>query len=52
VVRALPEPEIALANFAILLPYVVYIFDIMRAETLIKGIRQRASRDVRRRLNL
>jgi len=38
----------ALANFAILLPYVVYIFDIMRAETLIKGIRQRASRDVRR----
>lgn len=38
----------ALANFAILLPYVIYIFDIMRAETLIKGIRQRASRDVRR----
>jgi hypothetical protein len=38
----------ALANFAILLPYVVYIFDIMRAETLIKGIRERASRDVRR----
>jgi len=38
----------ALANFAILLPYVVYIFDIMRAETLIKGIRERASRDIRR----
>ncbi len=38
----------ALANFAILLPYVVYIFDIMRAETLIKGIRNRASRDVRK----
>ena len=38
----------ALADFAILLPYVIYIFDIMRAETLIKGIRQRASRDVRR----
>jgi hypothetical protein len=38
----------ALANFAILLPYVVYIFDIMRAETLIKGIRNRASRDIRK----
>ena len=38
----------ALANFAILLPYVVYIFDIMRAETLIKGIRARASRDIRK----
>ncbi|HET9410767.1 MAG TPA: DUF2254 family protein [Candidatus Dormibacteraeota bacterium] len=38
----------ALADFAILLPYVIYIFDIMRAETLIKGIRERASRDVRR----
>jgi Predicted membrane protein (DUF2254) len=39
---------LALANFAILLPYVVYIFDIMRAETLIKGIRSRASREIRR----
>ncbi len=39
---------LALANFAILLPYVVYIFDIMRAEALIKGIRARASRDIRR----
>ena len=37
----------AVANFAILLPYVIYIFDIMRAETLIKGIRQRATRDIR-----
>jgi predicted membrane protein DUF2254 len=38
----------ALANFAILLPYVIYIFDIMRAESLIKGIRKRATRDMRR----
>jgi len=38
----------ALANFAILLPYVVYIFDIMRAETLIRGIRARATRDIRK----
>lgn len=39
---------LALANFAILLPYVIYIFDIMRAESLIKGIRNRATRDIRR----
>ena len=39
---------LALANFAVLLPYVVYIFDIMRAETLLSGIRKRASRDLRR----
>jgi len=38
----------ALANFAILLPYVIYIFDIMRAESLIKGIRKRATRDIRK----
>lgn len=38
----------ALANFAILLPYVIYIFDIMRAESLIKGIRRRATRELRR----
>src|SRR5438874_2365486 len=34
----------ALANFAILLPYVIYIFDIMRAESLIQGIRKRRLR--------
>jgi len=38
----------ALANFAILLPYVIYIFDIMRAESLIKGIRKSATRDIRK----
>lgn len=38
----------AMANFAILLPYVIYIFDIMRAESLIKGIRKRATRDIRK----
>jgi hypothetical protein len=38
---------LALANFAILLPYVVYVFNVMRAETLIKGIRNRATRDIR-----
>ncbi|HLZ94405.1 MAG TPA: DUF2254 family protein [Candidatus Dormibacteraeota bacterium] len=41
----------AVANFAILLPYVIYIFDIMRAESLIKGIRRRATRDIRRTVN-
>ena len=39
---------LAVANFAILLPYVIYIFDIMRAESLIKGIRSRATLDLRR----
>src|SRR2546429_6793226 len=39
---------LALANFAVLLPYVVYIFDVMRAETLLRGIRKRASPDLKR----
>jgi hypothetical protein len=39
---------LALINFAILLPYVIYIFDVMRAETLVVSIRRRARRDLRR----
>ena len=38
---------LALANFAVLLPYVIYVFNVMRAESLIKGIRTRATRAVR-----
>jgi hypothetical protein len=38
---------LAMVNFAVLLPYVIYIFNVMRAETLITGIRNRATRDVR-----
>jgi hypothetical protein len=39
---------LALINFAILLPYVGYIFEVMRAETLVGSIRRRARRDLRR----
>ena len=39
---------LALINFAILLPYVAYIFDVMRAETLVSGIRKRAARELRK----
>ncbi len=38
---------LALANFAVLLPYVIYVFNVMRAESLIKGIHTRATRAVR-----
>ena len=38
---------LALINFAILLPYVAYIFEVMRAETLVSGIRKRATRELR-----
>ncbi|HEY2597783.1 MAG TPA: DUF2254 family protein [Candidatus Dormibacteraeota bacterium] len=38
---------LALVNFAILLPYVGYIFEVMRAETLVSGIMRRARRDLR-----
>jgi hypothetical protein len=38
---------LALVNFAILLPYVGYIFEVMRAETLVKSIRRRAGRELR-----
>jgi len=38
---------LALVNFAILLPYVGYIFEVMRAETLVSGIMRRARRELR-----
>jgi hypothetical protein len=38
---------LALVNFAILLPYVSYIFKVMRAETLVEGIMRRAKRELR-----
>ena len=38
---------LAMANFAVLLPYVIYVFNVMRAESLISGIRTRAAREIR-----
>src|SRR6202171_2739705 len=38
---------LALINFAILLPYVSYIFEVMRAETLVGSIMRRARRELR-----
>src|ERR1700704_5239880 len=38
---------LALVNFAILLPYVSYIFEVMRAETLVGSIMRRARRELR-----
>ncbi len=38
---------LAVLNFAILFPYVVYMFDVMRAETLVEGIMRRARRQLR-----
>ncbi|HEV2027612.1 MAG TPA: DUF2254 family protein, partial [Candidatus Dormibacteraeota bacterium] len=38
---------LALINFAILLPYVGYIFEVMRAETLVDSIMRRARRKLR-----
>jgi hypothetical protein len=42
---------LALVNFAILLPYVGYIFEVMRAETLVSGIMRRARRELRAAVN-
>ena len=39
---------LAVTNFAILFPYVVYMFDVMRAETLVAGIMRRARRELRK----
>ena len=39
---------LALINFGILLPYVGYIFEVMRAETLVGSIRRQALRQLRR----
>ncbi len=38
---------LALLNFALLFPYVGYIFEVMRAETLVAGIMRRATRQLR-----
>jgi hypothetical protein len=38
---------LALINFAILLPYVGYIFEVMRAETLVESIMRRAKRELK-----
>jgi hypothetical protein len=42
---------LALINFAILFPYVIYIFEVMRAETLVPGIMRKARRELRAGLN-
>jgi len=42
---------LAMANFAILLPYVGYIFEVMRAETLVSSIMRRARRQLRAAAN-
>jgi hypothetical protein len=42
---------LALVNFAILLPYVGYIFEVMRAETLVSSIIRRARRELRAAAN-
>src|SRR2546421_3956735 len=38
---------LALLNFALLFPYVLYTFEVMRAETLVSGIMRRARRELR-----
>src|SRR5579864_9492963 len=43
---------LALINFAILFPYVLYIFEVMRAETLVSQIMRRARRNLRKRNEL
>ena len=43
---------LALINFAILFPYVLYIFEVMRAETLVSQIMRRARRNLKRREEL
>src|SRR2546428_1756704 len=43
---------LALINFALLFPYVIYIFEVMRPETLVSGIMRRARRSPKRRSEL
>lgn len=38
---------LALINFALLFPYVLYTFEVMRAETLVEGIMRRARKELR-----
>src|SRR5207253_4764030 len=39
---------LAIVNFALLFPYVLYVFEVMRPETLVQGIMRTARRDLRR----
>ena len=43
---------LALVNFAILFPYVLYIFEVMRAETLVGAVMRRARRSLKQRTKL
>ena len=43
---------LALINFAILFPYVIYVFEVMRAETLVGQIMRRARRSLKHRTRL
>src|SRR3989442_15065761 len=43
---------LALINFALLFPYVLHTFEVMRAETLVSGIMRRARRSLKRRTEL
>src|SRR5207302_7100143 len=43
---------LAIVNFALLFPYVIYIFEVMRPETLVSGIMRRARRSLKRRTEL
>lgn len=38
---------LAVLDFAVLLPYVRYMFQVMRGETLIEGVRRRAATEIR-----
>ena len=38
---------LALVNFALLFPYVLYTFEVMRAETLVSGIMRRGRKELR-----
>ena len=43
---------LAVVNFALLFPYVLYVFEVMRAETLVSGIMRRARRSLKKRTEL
>src|SRR5260370_27901729 len=46
IISVVVAEALALLTFAILLPYVSYIFEAMRAETLVDSIMRRATRDL------
>lgn len=43
---------LAIVNFALLFPYVLYVFEVMRPETLVSGVMRRAQRSLKRRSEL